>query len=68
MSRISKTTVGTISVTALRDGERTLPFEALKNLSDEDSDNIKNDDDCAHNNHKRNNNDNRFRKISKHYY
>ena len=35
MSRISKTTVGTISVTALRDGERTLPFEALKNLSDE---------------------------------
>ena len=41
MSRISKTTVGTINVTTLRDGERTLPFEALKNLSDEDSDNIK---------------------------
>ena len=44
MSRISKTTVGTISVTALRDGERTLPFEALKNLSDEDTDNIKSDE------------------------
>ena len=41
MSRISKTTVGTINVTALRDGERTLPLEALKNLSDEDTDNIK---------------------------
>ncbi len=44
MSRISKTTVGTINVTTLRDGERTLPFEALKNLSDEDSDNIKGDE------------------------
>jgi glyoxylase-like metal-dependent hydrolase (beta-lactamase superfamily II) len=44
MSRISKTTVGTINVTTLRDGERTLPFEALKNLSDEDTDNIKSDE------------------------
>ena len=41
MSRISKSTVGTINVTTLRDGERTLPFEALKNLSDEDTENIK---------------------------
>ena len=40
MSRISKTTIGTINVTTLRDGERTLPLEALKNLSAEDSDNI----------------------------
>ena len=44
MSRISKTTVGTINVTTLRDGERTLPSEALKNLSDEDTDNIKSDE------------------------
>ena len=44
MSRISKTTVGTINVTTLRDGERTLPFEALKNLSNEDTDNIKSDE------------------------
>ena len=44
MSRISKTTVGKINVTTLRDGERTLPFEALKNLSDEDINNIKSDE------------------------
>ena len=44
MSRISKTTVGSINVTTLRDGERTLPLEALKNLSDEDSDTIKSDE------------------------
>ena len=44
MSRISKTTVGTINVTTLRDGERTLPLEALKNLSAEDSDSIKRDE------------------------
>ena len=44
MSRISKTTIGTINVTTLRDGERTLPLEALKNLSAEDSDSIKRDE------------------------
>ncbi len=47
MSRISKSTVGTINVTTLRDGERTLPFEALKNLSDEDTDNIKSNENHA---------------------
>ena len=36
----SKTTIGTINVTTLRDGERTLPLEALKNLSNEDTDEI----------------------------
>ena len=40
MSRTSKTTIGTINVTTLRDGERTLPVEALKNLSNEDTDEI----------------------------
>ena len=44
MSRISTTTVGTINVTTLRDGERTLPPEALKNLSDEDTNRIKSDE------------------------
>ena len=43
MSRISTTAVGTISVTTLRDGERTLPPEALKNLSDEDITKINSD-------------------------
>ena len=40
MSRTSKTTIGTINITTLRDGERTLPLEALKNLSNEDTDEI----------------------------
>ena len=44
MSRISTTAVGTISVTTLRDGERTLPPEALKNLSDEDITKINSDE------------------------
>ena len=44
MSRISTTTVGTINVTTLRDGERTLPPEALKNLSDEDTNRINSDE------------------------
>ena len=38
------TAVGTISVTTLRDGERTLPPEALKNLSDEDITKINSDE------------------------
>ena len=42
MSRTSKTTIGSIKVTALQDGERTLPLEAIKNLSDEDSDQLRN--------------------------
>ncbi|MFL2794656.1 MAG: MBL fold metallo-hydrolase [Paracoccaceae bacterium] len=44
MSRISTTAVGTVSVTTLRDGERTLPPEALKNLSDEDIQKINSDE------------------------
>ena len=44
MSRISTTAVGTINVTTLRDGERTLPPEALKNLSDEDITKINSDE------------------------
>ena len=40
MSRTSKTTIGSIKITALQDGERILPLEALKNLSDEDSEKI----------------------------
>ena len=44
MSRISTTSVGTIKVTTLRDGERTLPLEALKNLSDEDTSRITSDE------------------------
>jgi len=44
MSRISTTAVGTINVTTLRDGERTLPPEALKNLSDEDIQKINSDE------------------------
>ena len=40
MSRTSRTTIGTINVTTLRDGERTLPLEALKNLSNKDTDEI----------------------------
>ena len=44
MSRISTTAVGTISVTTLRDGERTLPPEALKNLSNEDITKINSDE------------------------
>ena len=40
MSRTSKTTIGTINITTLRDGERTLPLEALKNLSNENTDEI----------------------------
>ena len=44
MSRISTTAVGTVNVTTLRDGERTLPPEALKNLSDEDIQKINSDE------------------------
>ena len=44
MSRISTTAVGTLNVTTLRDGERTLPPEALKNLSDEDIQKINSDE------------------------
>ena len=43
MSRISTTAVGTVNVTTLLDGERTLPPEALKNLSDEDIQKINSD-------------------------
>ena len=44
MSRISTTAVGTVNVTTLRDGERTLPPEALKNLSDGDIQKINSDE------------------------
>jgi len=44
MSRISTTSIGSVSVTTLCDGERTLPPEALKNLSDEDTVKINSDD------------------------
>ena len=44
MSRISTAAIGSISVTTLRDGERILPPEALKNLSNEDAAKINSDD------------------------
>ena len=44
MSRISQTLVGNFKVTALRDGELSLPSEVLMNLSDEQSQQIKADE------------------------
>ena len=44
MSRISQTSVGNFKVTALRDGELSLPSEVLMNLSDEQSQQIKADE------------------------
>ena len=44
MSRISQTLVGNFKVTALRDGELSLPSEVLMNLSDEQSQRIKADE------------------------
>ena len=44
MSRISQTSVGNFKVTALRDGELSLPSEVLMNLSDEQSEQIKADE------------------------
>lgn len=40
MSRISQTSIGNFKVTALRDGELSLPAEVLLNLSDEQSQQI----------------------------
>ena len=44
MSRISQTSIGNFKVTALRDGELSLPSEVLMNLSDEQSQQIKADE------------------------
>ena len=44
MSRISQTSVGNFKVTALRDGELSLPSEVLMNLTDEQSQQIKADE------------------------
>ena len=44
MSRISQTSVGNFKVTALRDGELSLPSEVLMNLSDEQSQQFKADE------------------------
>jgi len=44
MSRISQTSVGNFKVTALRDGELSLPSEVLMNLTDEQSQKIKADE------------------------
>ena len=44
MSRISQTSVGNFKVTALRDGELSLPAEVLLNLSDEQSQQIGTDE------------------------
>ena len=44
MSRISQTSVGNFKVTALRDGELSLPSEVLMNLSDEQFQQIKADE------------------------
>lgn len=44
MSRISQTSVGNFKVTALRDGELFLPSEVLMNLSDEQSQQFKADE------------------------
>ena len=44
MSRISQTSIGNFKVTALRDGELSLPAEVLLNLSDEQSQQIGTDE------------------------
>ena len=44
MSRTTKISVGSIQVTALRDGELCLPKEALVNLREEDAATINNDE------------------------
>ena len=47
MSRATKISVGSIQVTALRDGELYLPKEALVNLREEDAATINNSENSA---------------------
>ena len=47
MSRISQTSVGNFKITALRDGELSLPAEVLMNLSDEQSQQIATDENST---------------------